>query len=147
MPDSPSYDAVRFVHTGATETRDGQHIHHLIAVAPVEGCPFHWEPDQGEMDTFAARAFSRPPMPDSPDPREREESSVSATRNEIALREAIQFTAIPTLLVCAEDNAGVRAALVRLRAVLEPDAAMRRDDRWETHVETMIESIRRAAVG
>jgi hypothetical protein len=64
-----------------------------------------------------------------------------------ALREAIQLTAIPTLLVFAEDNAGVRAAIEKLRAVLEPDTAMSRDDRWEAHVKTMVESIRRAAVG
>ena len=62
------------------------------------------------------------------------------------LRDAINLTAIPTLLVFAEDNPGVREAIrVLSEAVAGPD--MTRDQRWEYHVQREIERIRKAAVG
>ncbi len=38
--------------------------------------------------------------------------------SEQALRDALQYDAIPTLLIFAEDNAGVRETIAKLRRVL-----------------------------
>jgi len=40
---------------------------------------------------------------------------------ERALREAIQYEAIPTLLIFADDNGGVRAVIERLRAAVREE--------------------------
>lgn len=55
--------------------------------------------------------------------------------SEQELRDALQFDAIPALLIFAEDNAGVRATIAKLRRVLAtpPASAEREHEPGESH--------------